>query len=138
LLLVVGILGVVGARYARQWRPEQQAIAEIEKLGGLASARIVIFPTHATDADLAHLDFLPRLTRLTLSRNQVTDAGLVHLKPLTKLQELWLRDTPVTDAGLVHLKDLTNLRYVYLRDTQATHAGAKDLKQALPNLIIDW
>ena len=41
--------------------------------------------------------------------SSLSDAGLAHLKGLTKLSHLDLTDTQVTDAGLVHLKGLTKL-----------------------------
>ena len=43
---------------------------------------------------------------MNLSGSLVTDAGLAHLKKMPRLTTLWLENTTVTDAGLVHLQAL--------------------------------
>jgi Leucine-rich repeat (LRR) protein len=115
----------------------QQAIAEIERLGGRASGRPVATVSFAgndvTDAGLEHLQGLTELRSLSLLNTQVTDAGLEHLKGLTQLRHLNLSGTEVTDAGLEHLEGLTQLRHLYLRGTQVTDAGVKDLHAVLPD-----
>jgi hypothetical protein len=89
-----------------------------------------------TDAGLAHLKGLTNLSVLVLRGTQVTDAGLAHLNGLTKLSVLYLDLPHVTDAGLVYLKALTKLSHLHLSGTQVTNAGMKELKQALPRLLI--
>ena len=81
-----------------------------------------------TDADLSHLENLPALYSLALSRTPISDADLVHLKNLTVLRFLDLDDTKVTDAGLAHLKHLTTLEILSLSNTKVTDAGLTHLK----------
>src|SRR5487761_968812 len=56
------------------------------------------------DADLAHLEKLPRLRTLVLTSSPITDAGLAHLRGLSNLETLDLRFTTVTDAGVADLR----------------------------------
>jgi hypothetical protein len=61
--------------------------------------------TKATDADVAHLAVLAKLTHLDLGYNSgVTDAGLKHLTGLRRLAGLRLYETKVTDDGVAELK----------------------------------
>jgi mono/diheme cytochrome c family protein len=73
------------------------------------------------------------VTRLNLAGTAITDAGLAQLAGLTKLTKLHLEKTAITDAGLVHLKGLTNLEYLNLYGTQVTDGGLQELA-ALPHL----
>lgn len=93
--------------------------------------------TKITDAGLATVAGLPKLTRLHLERTGITDAGLVHLAGLANLEYLNLYGTQVTDAGLAQLAPLSNLKKIFLWQTGVTAAGADALKAALPNLKID-
>ncbi len=75
--------------------------------------------------------------RFLLKDTQITDAGLAHLEGLTKLSGLFVSSTQVSDAGLAHLKRLTKLTSLGLRQTQVTDGGVNQLKQVLPSLSID-
>ena len=66
----------------------------------------------------------------------VTDAELIHLNKLPKLPTLKLNYIEITDARLVHLKGLTNLKSLNVQGTQVTRAGVAELKQALPKCRI--
>ena len=92
--------------------------------------------SHVGNAELAHLEAVPRLRSLTLTDTNVTDAGLAHLRGLTQLQALSLAFSEVTDAGLEHLKELTNLKRLELPGTKVTDAGVNHLQEALPNCEI--
>ena len=92
--------------------------------------------TEVTDTDLKHLEDLPEVRSVGLSKTRITDAGLDHLKGLTQLQWLRLRNTPITDAGLKHLRNLTRLQHVDLRGTQVTENGVRKLRQELPNCLV--
>ena len=84
--------------------------------------------TWVTDADLEHLEALPRLQQLDLDSTAVGDAGLEHLEGLTQLQHLGLYRTKVSDAGLKHLQGLRQLRYLDLGGlTKVTDAGLAQL-----------
>ncbi len=106
-----------------------------------------------TDAGLAHLDGLPALRVLDLSRTRITGEGLrsasqfpvlaclnlqntqitsddlARLKVFQQLITLDLSATSITDAGLVHLAQLPNLSSLILMDTPITDAGLKHLAQ---------
>ena len=92
--------------------------------------------TNVTDTDLKHLEDLPQIRTLGLSKTRITDAGLENLKGLTQLHWLRLRNTQITDAGLEHLRNLTQLRHVDLRGTQVTENGLQKLRQELPNCLV--
>jgi Leucine rich repeat/WD domain, G-beta repeat/Leucine Rich repeat len=89
--------------------------------------------TRVTDACLAHLNGLPRLTKLNLSGAGVTDAGLAQLKDLPNLEELHLSGASVTNAGLVGLSAFPKLTSLDLSATAITEAGLAHLA-GLPEL----
>jgi hypothetical protein len=60
----------------------------------------------------------------------------VHLRGLTKLSRLSLDGTQVIDAGVLYLKGLPKLSYLGVGGTGVTDFGVRELKQALPNLIV--
>ena len=94
-------------------------------------SRLWLRGSRFTDAGLAHLSAMTNLSELYLDETQITDAGLVHLKGLTKLKKLNLSYTKVTDAGLVHLKGLTGLLELKLVDTRVTDAGVYELRSSV-------
>jgi hypothetical protein len=110
-----------------------------------------------TDADLAILKALPRLTRVSITgSNVVTDEGLVVLASLEKLEHVRLSKLPgvsnaglesisrlshlqtlilsamenVTDEGLQHLAQLRNLAELTLWDCPISGQGFLHLKSA--------
>jgi predicted nucleic acid-binding protein len=92
--------------------------------------------TSVTDAGLAYLAGLVGLRTLNLARTAITDAGLAHLRGLTGLRKLVLWGTRVTDAGLAHLRGLVGLRELDVERTQVSAAGVEDLRRALPEVEI--
>lgn len=94
-----------------------QHMVHLEQLGSLESVRLA-YCQQITDAGLASLAHLGRLTRLNLGvypgNTKITDAGLVHISELTRLHELHLTDMPVTDVGLKQLEQLENLELLWL------------------------
>jgi hypothetical protein len=95
------------------------------------------YGTKVTDADLKHLEDLPQIRSLGLSKTQISDAGLANLKGLSQLHWLRLQNTQITDAGLEHLRNLTQLQSVDLRSTKVTENGLHKLKQTLPNCLVE-
>lgn len=93
--------------------------------------------TPVSDADLANLEGLKNLKRLSLARCPVTDAGLAHLKTLDQLESLNLFGTGVTDAGLANLNGLKNLKRLYVFETKVTEAGAQALEKVVAGLKVD-
>lgn len=97
---------------------------------------LALFDSQVNDARAAELKPLKSLQTLYLGRTQITDVGLEALGGMSKLQTLGLSDTRVTDSGLALLKSLKALRSVNLRNTLVTDAGVRDLKRALPELVV--
>jgi hypothetical protein len=127
---------------------EKQALAKIQKLGGLA-LELAQNDTHLdvsfmqidgkfSDEHLTPLKDLKDLVHLNLRGQPVTDASLVHLKGLTSLTRLHLEKTQITDKGLDNLKGLTNLEYLNLYGTAVSDAGLSALKEMkkLKNLYL--
>ena len=92
-----------------------------------------------TDADLAPIAGLTRLSRLHLTHTRITDAGLAHLAPLRDLVDLNLQTSRITGAGLAHLGGLTRLKTLNLTTTRVTDAGLPHLASlvALEDLTLD-
>jgi HEAT repeat protein len=118
---------------------EAAAIDRIERRG----ARVTIDPNRpgkpavavefweemASDDDLAPLEDLPQLERVSLAKTGVTDEGLAHLAALRQLQSLSLADDhEITDEGLAHLKGSTQLRSLDLSRTRVNGEGFKSLE----------
>ncbi|HEV3261077.1 MAG TPA: protein kinase [Gemmataceae bacterium] len=95
--------------------------------------------TAVTDADLAKLEGLAALTKLSLAGTKVSDAGLVRLKPLTALRRLDLAGTAVTGADLSPLEGLTALTELSLARTKVSDTALVHLKPltALRRLDLD-
>ncbi|MEX1096793.1 MAG: hypothetical protein WED34_12155 [Planctomycetales bacterium] len=116
---------------------EQQAIAEVRRLGGSVmdlaqnDPRLVVAyhlaDQKATDEQLAPLAKLPQIVELNLRGTDVTDEGLRQIAGLKGLVRLHLEKTKIGDAGLAHLKGLENLEYLNLYGTQVTDEGLKQL-----------
>jgi hypothetical protein len=124
----------------------EEAIAAIQKLGGKVERdsktpdkrvlQIDFFGSPVTDKDLAYVQGLGSLEKLSLAGTQITDDGLAYLQKLSNLQDLHLNFTAVTDKGLEHLKGLTNLRSLDLLSTKVTNSGVQGLQKALPKVQI--
>jgi hypothetical protein len=105
--------------------------AELEPLEALPELRqLLVFPRNdngskITDAGLARLESLPRLTTLWIWGPNITDAGLAHLEHLHQLADLHLGGANITDAGLTHLENLHELEALnlHLVGDRITDAG---------------
>lgn len=86
--------------------------------------------TKVTDAGLAQLAPLAKVTSLHLERTAIGDAGVKHVEALKEIRYLNLYATQVTDAAVESLKALPNLRKLYLWQSQVTSAGADALRAA--------
>lgn len=115
----------------------QVADADLARLACFGELETLsLFDSAIGDEGLARLEPLTNLQTLYLGRTRSSDAGLAVLARMPKLKTLGLSDTRVTDAGLAQLQSLAGLRSVNLRHTRTTDAGWRDLKQALPELVI--
>lgn len=107
------------------------ADADMEILSTLTSLEQLILNgcANLTDAGLAPVRSLTKLTGLALERTNFTDAGLANLKGLTDLKYLSLNWTPTSDVGIEHLEGLTNLEVLYLCDTEVADTGLASLNR---------
>jgi hypothetical protein len=103
--------------------------AGLARLRGLTKlSRLGLHRTKVTDAGLTHLGELAELSWISVTASDVTDAGLVHLEGLVKLSALNLVGTKVSDAGLVQLRRLRHLSDLNLSVKGVTDAGLAHLK----------
>ena len=110
-----------------------RAIGGKVELAGEHISSVSLKGTTITDAELAILTKLPRLTDLSLQRTEVSSIGLAHLSSVTSLQKLDLADTLLGDAALESLKPLTNLRVLHIDGTLVEGSGLAQLAE-LTNL----
>src|SRR3954467_8730829 len=114
IALLVLILAPALAVAEVQMTPQQQETAnKLTAKGGLviplaADADSLVVSLNmagkqATDADLAELKNLPKISQLNLANTSITDAGLANISNLTNLTHLHLEKTAITDAALPHL-----------------------------------
>ena len=68
----------------------------------------------------------------------VTDAGLAKLSALTKLTSLQLDTVDLADGGVAHVAAFKGLQQLDLYHTLVTDKGYLQLKQALPGCVIHY
>lgn len=103
---------------------------------GDAASYFTLGGSRVTDAGLAQLASLKRITWLDLHGTGVTDAGMEHVAKLTTLRRLDLSGTKVGDAGAALLAPLAELDSLDLTDTNVSDQGVARIRAALPNLEI--
>jgi Leucine-rich repeat (LRR) protein len=82
-----------------------------------------------TQAVLAHLRWLPRLTRLHLEGDQATDEGLSNIVDLTGLEALTIWGAKeLGDDGIAHLGRLKRLKCLMIENSRMTDLGLGRLK----------
>lgn len=90
------------------------------ELGALATVpaveNLILKSTRITDAGLAHVHAMKKLTRLHLP-SQITDQGIEHLTACKSLSKLDLSQTKITDKAIGLLERIENLEELYLNDT---------------------
>jgi serine/threonine protein kinase/uncharacterized protein YjbI with pentapeptide repeats len=132
--------------------------AELLRLGQLSNlSELWLERVNLTDAMLANLPFLPKLSTLGLANNagigdegmkqlarqtelrwldasatSLTVQGLVYLHPLANLNRLELNGTPLTDTDLIGLQG-QHLKALNLDRTKITDDGLRQL----PTLLVD-
>ncbi len=99
---------------------EPGLFASLPKLKSLR--RLSISIDHLNDAALAPLRGLP-LTELSIQTTQVTDAGLAELSSLSKLTILNADGLPLTDRGLETIAAWPQLEVLSIWDAQMTDSG---------------
>ena len=122
-------------RAAEAEMPIQEAITEIQKLGGEARSKYIQYRTAVWLEELLDDPGDPddpigvwSVSHVDLRYTDVTNEVLRRLEALTNLQWLNLQRTNITDAGLEHLKGLTNLESLNLTETNVTNSGLEYLQ----------
>ncbi len=133
-----GLAGLNNATALKELDLSGLAVADagLDGIKGWMHLEVLALPKGITDAGLARLSALKRLTVLRAEDAGIADAGLARLKGLTSLEELDLKGTKITDAGLRELEGLVNLRQLDVRGTGVTEAGAAKLKRLRPDAFI--
>lgn len=149
LALTGGLLIAQDKEKPQRTDAEKQAIAKVQKLGGLCLELAQNDPhlevsylqkdAKFSDDFLTPLkDLKGSLVHLNLRGQDVTDAQMAHLKELTNLTRLHLENTKITDKGLEQIKGLTSLEYLNLYGDNITDAGLVNLEgmKKLKNLYL--
>jgi hypothetical protein len=106
-------------------------LAHLERLPKLHS--ISLSRSELGDAGLKHLGNMLHLKWADLDQTHITDAGMADLAKAIGLETLSLRRTDVSDEGIRSLESLRNLKSLNLVGTRVTAAGVARLKRALPD-----
>ncbi len=132
-LLAVVTIATVAFALGRNWyaaklaqrEREQEAVAAIEKLGGVADTEpwAPEWVVAAFGGDW--YDFFQSTVLVRLSLPWVDDDCLQHLEVLSALKELDLNGTGITDAGLKHLRGLGRLQVLRVGETARYGRRAK-------------
>ena len=113
---------VFNIELANNQKPLDEVLAVISNLSELTALNLTHSPL-VTDAGIAHLKNLPKLSSFKLQGAAVTDVSMAHLARFDELVLLYLPVVPVTDAGLLPLTRLTKLVALDLSGTKVTDAG---------------
>ncbi len=88
----------------------EQAIAEIEKVGGTVG-----YDSSRPDRPIVLVEF---------SKSRANDSVLSHLKAFPELREFRVENAPITDSGLAKLRVLTRLDTLVLCNTRISDLWA--------------
>ncbi len=132
-LLLVGLMLVSWLPLWWPYHQEQQAIEEIERLGGTAADKNTLSPYRSRSEDV----YFKRVRLIDFSDTQIGDEDLGHVLAMAgfeKLEGIDLTNTHISDTGLKYLGGLPQLSYVEVANTHITDAGLESL-QELPELF---
>lgn len=93
----------------------------------------ILEESNVTDAALASVERLSKLTTIRLGGPTITDVGMAHLSDLRNLEILELGKVAITDEGLNYLRHLKKLRILNLESDKITNAGLAQIS-GLTNL----
>ena len=89
-----------------------------------SSKRLDVAGLGITEAGLAHIASMPRVSSIGLRNTSIRDLG--PLTPLaSRLRGCWLDGSPITDDGVRPLAGASALRRLSLRQTKLTDVGLK-------------
>jgi hypothetical protein len=114
--------------------------AQIEKLAPIAShiTQLILRNTAITDASLATIAKMPKLTKLDLSGTKITGSELSALGRHPSLKHLSLFGTEVTSANVGALGASKSLRHVFLWQSKVDDSAARSLASRLREARVEW
>jgi hypothetical protein len=103
------------------------SVAELTDLRELA----IWWATGITDAGMADLSHLPRLSMVDISLSKLTDEGIGKLGRLPMLEDLSVQGQSFSDQALIDLSRATHLKSLILRGngSKVTEKGIEQLKK---------
>lgn len=110
------------------WYPSDKLPEFINQLAGSRTYEVQFANKPITDADLAPLRNLPRLSWIELHTTHVQGPGLAAIAHQTGLKRLFLNSNPIEDTGLAQLRDLQQLDWLELSDTKINGDGLRHLE----------
>jgi beta-lactamase regulating signal transducer with metallopeptidase domain/peroxiredoxin len=111
---------------------KDEALAHIAGLTGLVELSLNN-DRQITDKGLEHLAKLTNLERLSLAETGISDAGLARIKRLPRLTMLNLYRVSITDAAMAHIAEMQGLEDLSFSSPQVTPGGTARL-HSLPRL----
>lgn len=132
---LVGIPGLKAVRILPRQLTDP-VVAAIGKLKGLTT--LSLNSRQQATVSLAPLAELTSLTRLELNSLTFARDDLKVLRTMPGLRQLDLSRSTLDDKYLELLFPLTNLQRVMISTEMVTAEGVKKLRDAVPNLFIDW
>jgi hypothetical protein len=117
------------------------AILDLSGLASLEDLYLVFAPRSSevfTDADLACLADLKRLTMVQIGPPDFTDKGIRHLSRLPNIERLGVGGPGLTDEALKSLSDMKTLNHLTITDGNFTDMGLRHIEglQLLHHLSI--
>ncbi|HEY2574539.1 MAG TPA: protein kinase [Verrucomicrobiaceae bacterium] len=115
-------------------------VVSLAALSGLTELRELILDNNLiTDAGLAFLPKLPKLSRLSVAGCELTDQSLEKIAKLTALTELDAQNNHITGSGLENLTNLPGLAMLKIGSVDLTDEGVPYLASlgALHRLDLD-
>lgn len=137
---LAAISTLTGLETLRVDRGEQVTDEGFRHVGKLSNVRFLAIPSsRPTPAGIAALSGLKQMTYLELSVSLVDDAGVAAVLKLPAVSNLKLYAAPrVTDASVPALGAAKTLRSVALTGSGVTLAGVKKLREANPELQVEY
>ncbi|MEQ1633854.1 MAG: c-type cytochrome domain-containing protein, partial [Planctomycetota bacterium] len=117
--------------YGREGRIDDAALTALQPIASHVH-ELVLARTQITDAGMATIASMPRLSHFDLRATKIGDAGCKELAALSHLTSLNLYGTKVGDAGIAALSRCTSLENVYVWQTPASADAVVALQHAVP------
>jgi beta-lactamase regulating signal transducer with metallopeptidase domain/5-hydroxyisourate hydrolase-like protein (transthyretin family) len=131
------IVGLLNLEVVCIWDARLVTDAGVAQLAGMGKLTDLHFSNgQLGDGSLKIFGSLPKLRSLSLQGNSFSDDGLRHLSGLKQLNSLWIgmNHKKITDAGIRHLMPLHQLKELDLQGAQLSKELFDELKQKHPGL----